>query len=72
MIFKKKFEEYKKQYENNLKLLEVTKKKSWRKTKKKKLFPQTYILHNDAGVVNPTFVSELQQYLNIFFSIYNI
>ena len=33
---------------------------------KRKLFSQTYILYDDAGVVKPTFVSELQQYVNIF------
>ena len=33
---------------------------------KRKLFSQTYILYGDAGVVKPTFVSELQQYVNIF------
>ena len=30
------------------------------------MFSQTYILYDDAGVVKPTFVSELQQYVNIF------
>ena len=33
---------------------------------KRKLFSQTYIRYDDAGVVKPTFVSELQQYVNIF------
>ena len=67
MIFKKKLEEYKKQYENNLKLFEETKKKILNENEKKqKLFPHTYILYDDAGMVKPTFVSKLQQYVNIF------
>ena len=32
----------------------------------KKVFSQTYILYDKAGVVKPTFVSELEQYVNIF------
>ena len=34
--------------------------------KKKKVFSQTYILYDKAGVVKPTFVSKLEQYVNIF------
>ena len=34
--------------------------------KKKPLLSQTYILYDDAGMVERTFVSKLQQYLNIF------
>ena len=64
-IQKKKLEEYKKQYENNLKLFEETK-KILEENEKRKLFSQTHILYDDAGVVKPTFVSELQQYVNIF------
>ena len=30
------------------------------------MFCQTYILYDKAGVVKPTFVSELEQYVNIF------
>ena len=32
----------------------------------KKVFCQTYILYDKSGMVNPTFVSELQQYVNSF------
>ena len=42
------------------------KKKILEENEKRKLFSQTYILYDDAGVVKPTFVSELQQYVNIF------
>ena len=73
MIFKKKkkLEEYKKQYENNLKLFEETKtntknEENLEENEKTKMFSQTYILYDDAGVVKPNFVSELQQYMNIF------
>ena len=66
-------EGYKKQYENNLKFFEETKKKEiLDENEKTKLFSQTYILYDDAGVVKSTFVSELQQCVNIFFSIYDI
>ena len=30
------------------------------------MFSQTYILYDKAGVVKPTFVSELEQYVSIF------
>ena len=30
---------------------------------KKKVFSKTYILHDKAGMVKPTFVSELEQYV---------
>ena len=32
----------------------------------KKVFSQTYILYDKTGVVKPIFVSELEQYVNIF------
>ena len=32
----------------------------------KRVFCQTYILYDKSGMVNPTFVSELQQYVNSF------
>ena len=30
---------------------------------KKKVFSKTYILHDKAGMLKPTFVSELEQYV---------
>ena len=32
----------------------------------KKVFSQTYVLYDDAGAVKPTYVSELERYINIF------
>ena len=42
MIFKKKLEEYKKQYENNLKLFEETKKNIGGKRKKETVLSDVY------------------------------
>ena len=36
------------------------KKKKWLRRMKKKVFSKTYILHDKAGMVKPTFVSELE------------
>ena len=41
-------------------------KKILEENEKRKLFSQTKILYDDAGIVKSTFVSELQQYVNIF------
>ena len=32
----------------------------------KKVFSQTYVLYDDAGAVKPTYISELERYINIF------
>ena len=52
-------------YEKNLKLFEETKKKKLIEENEKKVFSQTYILYDKASIVKPTFVSELEQYVNI-------
>ena len=39
------------------------KKKKLLRRRKKKVFSKTYILHDKAGMVKPTFVSELEQYV---------
>ena len=48
-----------------MKLFKETKKKLIDENEKK-VFSQTYILYDKTGVVKPTFVSELEQYVNIF------
>ena len=53
----------KKNYENNKLKFEELKKKFYRT---RKIFSQTYILYDRAGVVRPTFVTELRQYVDIF------
>ena len=45
------------------------KKKKTDRGEQKKVFSQTYILFDKAGVVNPTFVGELEQYVNIFLNL---
>ena len=40
--------------------------KNHRKKRKRKVFSQTYILYENAGVIKPTFLSEVDQYVNIF------
>ena len=40
-------------------------KKNYRRKQKKKVLSQTSILYDYAWVVKPTFVSELDQYINI-------
>ena len=54
---------------NNLK---KQKNKLTEENEKKKVFSQTFILYNKAGVLKPTSVTELEQYVNVSFSIYNI
>ena len=56
----------------NVKQFEETKKQTHRGERKKKVFSQTFILYNKAGVLKPTSVTELEQYVNVSFSIYNI
>ena len=41
-------------------------KKNLEKREQEKFFSQTYILYDNAGVIKPTFVSELDQYVNVF------
>ena len=51
---------------NSLILFEETKKNIFIENEEKKVFSQTYVLYDDAGAVKPTYVSELERYINIF------
>ena len=62
---------FREEYEKNVELFKKTK-KNLIEENKKKVFSQTYILQDNSNVLKPTFVSEIEQYINIFFTIYNI
>ena len=62
----KKVEDLEKEKNNSFKLLEDQKKNLLDQQEQKKIFLQTYILYDESGVVKPTFVSELNQDVNIF------
>ena len=65
---KNKVEDLEKEKNNSLQLLEDQKKLLEQKERNKG-FSQTYISYDESGVVKPTFVSELYQEVNIFFTI---
>ena len=56
----------KEEYEKNVELFKKTKKNLIEENENKKEFSLTYIFYDNSNVLKPTFVSEIEQYVNIF------
>ena len=54
------------EYEKNVELFEKTKKNLIEENENKKEFSLTYIFYDNSNVLKPTFVGEIEQYVNIF------